>query len=114
MKYLLPPAIGFFTGYYIYFHTSAPGTGQPNKAEVWLQKKKWVSENFHFSMRVCVLEPFRNRYMLHVHFHHWLYCLVMIIGVAGFELSTESGRNLSLKLGDFTMGWLYGMGAGEF
>ncbi|GMH52517.1 hypothetical protein TrRE_jg5370 [Triparma retinervis] len=108
--YLLPPVIGFSTSFYIYSKASAKSSGQPNQAEVWLKRKGYVSDGFHFSMKYDVV--LLNRWCVNVHFHHWLHCLVSIFVVNILETRTSFGRDLAEDLGDFTMGWIYGMGAG--
>ena len=89
---------------------SAKSAGQPNQAEVWLKNKGYVSENFHFSMKWDV--TLFSRWTINIHFHHWLYCAIMIFVVNFLETRTNIGSDISEDIGDFVMGWLYGMGTG--
>jgi hypothetical protein len=102
--------IGFVTSFYIYSKTSAVSTGSPNQAEVWLKRKGYVGLDFQFSMKYDV--TLMGKYVVNLHFHHWFLCLVCIGVINVLEMKTDIGRELAKELGDFTMGWLYGMGAG--
>ena len=69
-----------------------------------------LPHSFCFSMTYNI--TLFSRVTINIHLHHWLYCLLSAFGVNILETRTQFGKDITEDIGDFVMGWLYGMAAG--
>ena len=99
---LLYGCIGFVLGYAVYEWLSAPGTGQPNRFDAYVQETLGV-DGFSTSLRRTVHVGGRR---LHVHVHHWVYLLV---GALLSWTTVVTGPAIAVLVGFCLGGCLQGM-----